>query len=268
SATNRNRHRRPAPAPGHRSGTSAAWSTSAPPNAPLPPSAATAGQAACHTTRSGGPASRRVFQVVKVNPDLAPAARARELAEPIQGGGFRPVAVPPGTRDRLAAQRRLEGAFAAVARRVVDQRPVVDLLRDKDRPRAALDAHVRRVLAVALDLAPRGEGGRIGGQKIVPDLGPPADLDADEMAGLGGGVLLVGAVEPAQVGDRVLPPDLEHDLAAGLQPVRQGEGADAVGVVAVGSRPPELPAHLARGSPGEVRILTEAEVVRPPCSRS
>src|SRR5690242_4031019 len=115
---------------------------------------------------------------------------AREQAEAVQAGSLRLVAVSQGERDRLLAQRRYNDAFAAVARRVVDQLPFVDLLRSKHRPFPALDADIRGVLTADLDLAPLGPGGRVGGEKIVPDLGWPTDLDTDKIAGLGGRVLL------------------------------------------------------------------------------
>src|SRR5438309_832742 len=71
----------------------------------------------------------------------------------------------------------------------------------------------------------------ISGQKVVTDLRWTTDFDADKAAGLRGCVLFRSTIEPAQVHSGIRRSHVEHDLAAGLQPIFKRKSAGAVGVI-------------------------------------
>src|SRR3954454_21664164 len=91
----------------------------------------------------------------------------------------------------------------------------------------------------------------------------PADVDADEVPGLGRRLVLAGAAEPAEEHVRVRRPRLQHDLAARLEPVVEAQRADFVRVVGVLAGAPEGAADLAGLLAAGVVGGAEAEVVRP-----
>ena len=129
-------------------------------------------------------AGGRVTEVVEVNPHALSADCRREQPKSIEAAAL-------GFETRLqceslglVTQRHGDRSVSVAGSGIVNERPVVDLPRRKQR--AGL---IQRLRAV---------GGCERWLKIVAYSRRPADMDANETAGFRGGLVFVCAVEPAQ----------------------------------------------------------------------
>src|SRR5262245_9163898 len=85
-------------------------------------------------------------------------------------------------------------------------------------------------------------------------------MDADKMARLDRRLLLVRAVEPAEVHICVRRTHLQHSLAAGLEAIIERQRPDTVGVVGILAGTPEGAAGLA-GLAARIARVAETEIM-------
>src|SRR5438105_846922 len=116
--------------------------------------------------------------------DLA-ADGGREDSEAIELAALRPQTFLEQQRDRFLAERHRDRALIGIGGRVVEERPVVRLAGTEER------ARLRQAL--------RSLGGVERGLEVMADARRAADVDAEEVAGDRGRLILFGAVEPAEV---------------------------------------------------------------------